>query len=63
MGDNVSKRININRIIRLGDRKLTVLEYLRDTEYSPVLIKIMAEQNCSAIEALKYAKEHNISLG
>ena len=60
--DKIAKRVNLNRVIRLGDEKLTILEYLRDTKYPAVLIKIMTEQNCSAIEALDYIKKNNISL-
>ena len=43
-------------------KKLIVLEYLKDTEYSTVLIKIMAEQNCDAVKAMEYIKKNNIPL-
>ena len=60
--DNIVKRVNLNRVIRLGDDKLTILEYLRDTKYPPILIKIMTEQNCTALEALEYIKQNNIKI-
>ena len=55
----ISKRINLKRVIRIGDRNLTVLEYLRDTEYPAELISIMADENCSAMDALKILKNKN----
>lgn len=62
MNNKISKRINLNKKIQLGNKKLTVLEYLRDTEYPAVLIKIMTEQNCTALEALEYIKQNNIEI-
>ena len=55
--EKIPKRINLNRIIRLGDKNLTVLEYLRDTEYPAELISIMADENCTISEALNIYKE------
>lgn len=49
--DMLAKKININRVIRLGSTKLTVLEYLRDTDYPAELISIMADENCDPLEA------------
>lgn len=62
MNNKIPKRINLNKKIQLGNKKLTVLEYLRDTEYPAVLIKIMTEQNCTALEALEYIKQNNIEI-
>ena len=53
----ISKRINLQKIIRIGDKNLTVLEYLKDTEYPAELISIMADENCSIIEALNIYKK------
>lgn len=60
--NKISKRINLNKVIRLGDKRLTVLEYLKDTNYPPAVIKIMAEENCSAIQALEFIKKNNIQI-
>jgi len=52
----ISKRINLNRKIRIGSKTLTVLEYLKDTNYPPDVVRIMADEGCDAVEAINILK-------
>lgn len=53
----ISRRVNLNKTIKLGDKEFTILEYLKDTSYPAKIISIMGDNSCSALEAYQIMKK------
>lgn len=51
--DKVPRRLPSNKKIYLGEKSVSVIEYLRDTDWDPELISVMADECCDALSAVK----------
>lgn len=51
--DKIPRRLSSNKKIYLGEKSVSVVEYLRDTDWDPELISVMADECCDALSAVK----------
>lgn len=51
--EKIPRRLSGNKKIYLGEKSVSVIEYLRDTDWDPELISVMADDCCDALTAVK----------
>lgn len=61
--EKIPRRISSRKKIYLGEKGVSVVEYLRDTDWDPELISVMADECCDALTAVKILIERRKEQG
>lgn len=51
--EKIPRRLSGRKKIYLGEKSVSVIEYLRDTDWDPELISVMADECCDALTAVR----------
>ena len=51
--EKIPRRLSHNKKIYLCEKSVSVIEYLRDTDWDPELISVMADECCDALTAVR----------
>lgn len=49
----IPRRLSSKKKIYLSEKSVSIIEYLRDTDWDPELISVMADECCDALTAVQ----------